>query len=147
MRVLTILAAALSAAGLASGAALTAAATPRGAVSYDTVYDNARLSTNGIACSNGKYGLAKKGYKTIGAIPSYPYVGGTPAIVGWNSKNCGTCWRLTYGRRNITFTAIDHAQTINLSKAAMNKLTNNQAVRLGTVEASYQQVSSKLCGF
>ena len=139
MRVLSIFATALSVAGIASAAT-------KGAVSYDTVYDNSKLSTNTIACSDGKYGLGTKGYKTIGALPSYPYVGGAPAIAGWNSKNCGTCWRVTYQGRNITFTAIDHAKTINLSKAAMNKLTNGQAVKLGTVQATYEQVAKSQCG-
>ncbi|EJD43449.1 Cerato-platanin, partial [Auricularia subglabra TFB-10046 SS5] len=118
----------------------------KGAVKYDTTYDNSELSTSTIACSDGKNGLATKGYKTIGKIPSFPYVGAAPAIEGWNSKNCGTCWRVTYGGRSIYFTAIDHSKTITLSKAALNKLTNGQAVKLGTVQATYQQVSPKNCG-
>lgn len=143
MRVLALFTAALSAAGLASAAATK---TPV-SVSYDTVYDNSKLSTNLLACSDGKYGLATKGYKTIGALPSYPYVGGAPAIAGWNSKGCGSCWRVTYGGRNITFTAIDASKTVNLSKKAMNKLTNNKAVKLGTVKGTYEQVAAKFCGF
>ncbi|EJD54198.1 Cerato-platanin [Auricularia subglabra TFB-10046 SS5] len=142
MRVLAIFASALTFTGLASAAATKGSVS----VSYDTVYDNSKLSTNLLACSDGKYGLATKGYKTIGALPSFPYVGGAPAIAGWNSKSCGTCWRVAYGGRNITFTAIDASKTINLSKKAMNKLTNNQAVKLGKVKATYEQVAKSLCG-
>ncbi|EJD54753.1 immunomodulatory protein [Auricularia subglabra TFB-10046 SS5] len=138
MRVLSVLATALSASGIAFATT--------GAVSYDEAYDNAKLSTRSIACSDGSNGLATKGYKAIGALPSFPNVGGIPAIAGWNSPKCGTCWRLTYGTRNITFTAIDKAQTINVSRAALDKLTGNQAAMLGHVQAVYQQVSSKYCG-
>ncbi|EJD54220.1 cerato-platanin [Auricularia subglabra TFB-10046 SS5] len=138
MRVLALLATALSAAGIVSAA--------KGAVTYDTVYDNSKLSTNLIACSDGKNGLRTKGYKTIGALPSFPNVGGAPAIAGWNSKKCGTCWNVVYKGRNVTFTAIDAAKTINLSKKAVNYLTKNQAVKLGTVQATYTQVDASACG-
>lgn len=138
MRVLALLATAFTAIGIAFAATFT--------VSYDDVYDNAKLPTSSLACSDGTNGLATKGYKTIGALPSFPYVGGTPTIAAWNSAKCGTCWRLTYGTRNVTFTGIDKAKTINVSKAALDKLTGNQAEMLGTVEAEYQQVANADCG-
>lgn len=38
-----------------------------------------------VACSDGANGLETKGYSTLGSLPNFPYVGGAPAVTGWNS--------------------------------------------------------------
>jgi len=112
---------------------------------YDTIYDNPDLSTSVIACSNGDNGLATKGYDTIGELPSYPRVGGAP-FAGWNSPDCGSCWRLTYKGRNLTVMAIDRSYGWNLSLQAMNDLTDGHAEELGKVQATYTRVANSECG-
>ena len=99
-------------------------------VSYDNSYDDSGASLDTVACSDGPNGLITKGYSTIGSLPDFPYVGGASAVSGWNSADCGTCWELTYDGESIYVLAIDHADDgFNISEEAMNKLTNNQAVR------------------
>ena len=69
-------------------------------------------------------------------------------IQAWNSDQCGTCWQLTYNGKSINVLAIDHAGagTFNIALSALNKLTNNQAVTLGRINAVATQVSGKACG-
>ena len=43
--------------------------------------------------------------------------------------------------------AIDHAGSgFNIALEAMNKLTNGQAVQLGVVQATVNQVAASVCG-
>ncbi|KAG7149929.1 Protein SnodProt1 like protein [Verticillium longisporum] len=77
----------------------------------------------------------------------FPYIGGAPAVSGWNSPNCGTCWELSYNGRTINVLAIDHsANGFNIALDAMNALTGGQAVKLGRVDASSKQVNKSKCG-
>ncbi|KAH6954510.1 Cerato-platanin [Fusarium avenaceum] len=117
-------------------------------VSYDAGYGDASRAMTAVSCSDGKNGLITKyGWKTQGNIPKFPYIGGAQAIAGWNSASCGTCWKLTYKGKSINVLAIDHtAAGFNISPAAMNALTNNQAVKLGRVDATATQVPVKNCG-
>ncbi|KAM0197213.1 hypothetical protein ACHAPA_004168 [Fusarium lateritium] len=117
-------------------------------VSYDPGYGEASRAMTAVSCSDGKNGLITKyGYKTQGNFPKFPYVGGAQAIAGWNSPKCGTCWKLTYKSKSIYIAAIDHADAgFNISPAAMNALTNNQAVKLGRVDATAIQVPVRNCG-
>lgn len=140
MRVLAIFAAVLPL------GAFAASTTSKGTVSYDTVYDNAQLSTLNTACSDGSHGLYTKGYKTIGALKTFPYVGGAPAITGWNSAKCGSCYKLSYGNKTVTYTAIDKADTYNTGLNAMNKLTGGQAKKLGKVAVTVKAVAASECG-
>ena len=65
----------------------------------------------------------------------------------WNSPQCGTCWQLTYNNTSINVLAIDHvAAGFNIAEAALNSLTNGQAVQLGRVDADAVQVDVSLCG-
>jgi hypothetical protein len=57
-------------------------------VSYDTAYDNGDTRMDQVACSDGTNGMIRKGYKTFGALPRFPYIGGSSDIVDWNSQNC-----------------------------------------------------------
>jgi len=116
-------------------------------VSYDTAYDNSGQSLDTVACSDGSNGLLTQGFTTFGSLPDFPYVGGVAAVSGWNSPNCGTCYQLTYNGTNITVLAIDRADDgFNLSEAAMNNLTDNQATSLGRVDAQATQVDKSQCG-
>jgi len=119
-------------------------------VAYDTTYDNSAQSMDTVACSNGVYGLASA-YPTFGSVPNFPYIGGAPAITGWDSSSCGTCWELTYSAGNIDetiyVTAIDvGSDGFVLSEEAMNTLTNGNAVAFGRVSATVTQVDPSSCG-
>ncbi|KAF7799630.1 hypothetical protein EIP86_010868 [Pleurotus ostreatoroseus] len=128
-------------------AIFAAPASNTASLSYDEAYDNAGTSLSSVACSDGSHGLLTKGYSTFGSLPAFPDVGGAFAVGGWNSAECGTCWKLTYKNKSINVLAIDHADagTFNIALAAMNKLTGNKAKSLGRVEVSYKQVSTSDC--
>ncbi|CEI70543.1 hypothetical protein FVEN_g960 [Fusarium venenatum] len=117
-------------------------------VSYDPGYGEAGRAMTSVACSDGSNGLITRyKWQTQGQIPKFPYIGGAQAIAGWNSKSCGTCWKLTYKGKSINVLAIDHTDAgFNISPAAMNALTNNQAVKLGRVDATATQVAVTNCG-
>lgn len=87
------------------------------------------------------------GYTTFGSLPAFPNVGGAYVVAGWNSAECGTCWKLTYKNKSIHVLAIDHAEagSFNIALAAMNKLTGNKAKSLGRIKATYKQVSAADC--
>ncbi|KZV88956.1 SnodProt1 [Exidia glandulosa HHB12029] len=123
-----------------------ASTTSKGTVSYDTTYDNSKLSTLNTACSDGSHGLYTKGFKTIGQLKTFPFVGGAPEITDWNSSQCGGCYKITYGNKTVTFTAIDKANTLNMGLNAMNTLTGGKAKKLGNAKVTYQKVSEKECG-
>ncbi|RPB12276.1 SnodProt1 [Morchella conica CCBAS932] len=118
----------------------TSLAQERSTASYDTMYDNPNLPTDQTACSDGVNGLSKA-HPTIGSIPRHPFVGASPTIPGWNSPNCGKCYRLIYGGRAIIFKAIDRGAKFVLSKQAMDTLTGGMAATLGTVSVESLEVS------
>ncbi|CAA7265277.1 unnamed protein product [Cyclocybe aegerita] len=119
---------------------------------YDTVYENPKGSLATVACSNGDNGLLTRGFTTFGSLPSFPRIGGAPAVTGWNSPGCGTCWNLTYTNpqgvsKSVVITAIDVAiPNYNIALSAMNELTNNQAVQFGIVPVTAAQVPASACG-
>ena len=123
-------------------------------LSYDPVYDQGSTSLNAVACSDGSNGMLSHGYTTFGSIPTFPYIGGAPQITGWNSAYCGTCWVITYttssGSISKFITAIDVGDEarngFNLSLEAMNALTGGQAVALGRVNVTANQVDPRACG-
>ena len=115
-------------------------------VRFNTFYDNPGTSLNNVACSNGKNGLVTKGFTTFGSLPSFPSVGGVFAVKGWNSTECGSCWKLTYGSESIYVTAIDTiSDGFDISLKAMNILTNNQAQKLNSIDAQATQVATSFC--
>ncbi|CAI7642141.1 unnamed protein product [Penicillium manginii] len=110
-------------------------------VSYDPKFDVAGSSLNTVSCSDGVNGLVSR-YPTFGSLPTFPRIGGAPTIAGWNSPNCGNCYSLHYqaGKvdKTIKVIAIDAAPGgFNIGTQAMNLLTDNQAVALGRVTATY----------
>jgi len=120
-------------------------------VSYDTTYDDGSQSMDTVACSDGVYGLASK-WPTFADVPNFPNIAGVPAIAGYDSSSCGTCWELTYSAGNIDetiyVTGIDVGQDgFNLSEGAMNSLTDGNAVAFGRVSATATQVATSNCGF
>ncbi|KAF2718687.1 Cerato-platanin [Polychaeton citri CBS 116435] len=127
---------------------LAAASVSATTVSYDTGYDNASRSMTAVSCSDGANGLITRyGWQTQGQIPGFPNIAGTSDVAGWNSAQCGQCYSVTYKGKTIYVVGIDHATAgINMSKAAMNKLTNNQAVQLGRVDATVTKVGVSKCG-
>ena len=120
-------------------------------VSYDPKYDVSSSSLTTVACSDGPNGLISKGYSTFGSLPNFPLIGGAPTVPGWNSPNCGACYQLHYTASGVDETinvlAIDAAPGgFNIGLEAMNRLTDNQAVQLGRITATYTQVANSLCG-
>lgn len=121
-------------------------------LSYDPIYDNAGQSLNTVACSDGANGLVTKGFSTFGSLPRFPRIGGAPAVTGWNSSACGTCWELAYTpasgtRTTINIIAVDVGQAgFNIAKRAMDELTNGQATQLGRINVTPRQVAPSACG-
>ncbi|KAG8217103.1 immunomodulatory protein [Butyriboletus roseoflavus] len=127
--------------------ALPAFAQVSESLSYDTTYDNAGLSLDSVACSDGTNGLITKGYTTLGSLPTFPNVGGVYTVTGWNSAYCGTCYQITYGSKSIYALAVDVSlDGFNLSEEAMNTLTGGLAVELGRVEVTSTEVAASYCG-
>jgi len=119
--------------------------------SYDMGYDNAERSLSTVACSDGSNGLLTRHFTTLGSLPKFPHVGGAPAVTGWNSPGCGTCWTVTYtnpqgAATSINLLAIDAASNFNMALSAMNELTNGQATFLGRVPVTAVQVAPSVCG-
>lgn len=125
-----------------SAAALANSAT----LSYDTIYDNRNLELTKVSCSDGPNGFIRKGYKTVGSLPNYPHVGGVFSVAGWDSPNCGKCYKVTYKGKSIHVLAIDHtASGFNVAKASMNVLTNGQAEFLGRVPVTWENAPASAC--
>jgi hypothetical protein len=57
-------------------------------VRYDVGYDDSARSLDTVACSNGDNGLETKyEFATQGDVPTFPNVGSSWEIEGWNSPN------------------------------------------------------------
>ena len=122
-------------------------ATSTDPVRYDQTYDNSGQSLSTVSCSNGPNGLLTKGFTTFGSLPTFPNIGAAAAVTGFNSPECGSCWKLTYNGTSVTVTAMDHAgDGFNLSLESMNTLTNGQAVSLGVVDATVESLDPSACG-
>ncbi|KAF5345926.1 hypothetical protein D9758_011421 [Tetrapyrgos nigripes] len=120
---------------------------------FDNHYDDAGASLDTVACSDGANGLETRfGFKTFGDIPQFPHIGASADVEGFNSANCGACYKLSYTNANgetksIHMLAIDHAGTgFNVAQAAMDELTGGQAVALGRVDVTSKKVNIKNCG-
>jgi hypothetical protein len=100
-----------------------------------------------VSCSNGTNGIVTQyGWQKQSDIPNFPYIGGVPAIRGWNSSSCGTCWKLTYNSRSIQVLGVDQGHGgFNIALAAMQELTNGHAIELGRVNALATQVPLSNC--
>ncbi|KAF9265884.1 cerato-platanin-like protein [Marasmius fiardii PR-910] len=118
---------------------------------YDNHYDDAGASMNTVACSDGVNGLARR-FPTFGSVPGFPHIGAADAVEGWNSVNCGACFQVSYTNpqgttRSIKIVAIDHAGSgFNVAQAAMDELTDGQAVALGNINVQSTRLSPSDCG-
>ena len=134
-------------AALFAPAALGASTATTVSVSFDQGYDNAATSLATVACSDGSHGLLTGGYTTFGSLPSFPNIGGTSVVAGWNSNQCGTCWTLAYNGTTINVLAMDAAANgWNIGLRAMNALTGGHAQQLGRVNAVATLVDKARCG-
>ncbi|KAG2037829.1 Cerato-platanin-domain-containing protein [Suillus americanus] len=119
-------------------------------VTYDNFYNTPATSLSEVACSDGANGLLTKGYTTFGSLPSFPNIGGIPGLT-WNSALCGTCWNLQYftstgTHESINITAVDAADTFNLSLEAFDEFTDDTGVAAGKVYANSTQIAASFCG-
>ncbi|RDA95593.1 hypothetical protein CP533_1249 [Ophiocordyceps camponoti-saundersi (nom. inval.)] len=117
-------------------------------VSYDNGYDDPSRSLTKISCSDGQNGLMTRyHWQTQGQIPAFPYIGGLQGIT-YNSPQCGTCYRLSYGGRSIRVLAVDAAYNggFNIGLGAMNALTDGNGVQFGHIDADAQSVPLSECG-
>ena len=124
-------------------------------LTYDTIYDHGQNSLNNVACSNGEHGLITDGYSTFDSLPTFPYIGGAPQILSWNSPYCGSCWELTYTdargvSTSLNVTAVDtgdhSSEGFSISLEGMDLLTNGQARRLGRVHITAIRKPQNACG-
>ncbi|KIK59070.1 hypothetical protein GYMLUDRAFT_169991 [Collybiopsis luxurians FD-317 M1] len=131
---------------------LAAALTWADELRFDTVYDNGNQSLATVSCSNGANGLLTRGFTTFNSLPTFPNIGGSSAIPGFNSPQCGSCWNVTFtnaagASTSLNITAIDHAASgFVVSQEAMDKLTNNNAVAFGVVNVTSAQLAASACG-
>ncbi|KIK49736.1 hypothetical protein GYMLUDRAFT_101390 [Collybiopsis luxurians FD-317 M1] len=93
---------------------LAAALTRADELRYDTVYDIGNQSLVTVSCSNGANGLLTRGFTTFNSLPTVPNIGGSSAIPGFNSPQCGSCWNVTFTNaadisKSLSITVIDHA--------------------------------------
>jgi hypothetical protein len=106
-------------------------------LSYDEVDGKLSQSIDTIACSDETNIFRTAGYGTFGALSGLPYIGGAPAIDGWNPPACGTCWRLKIEGKSVNiFVADVGGNEFNVSPAAIDELTGGQAVMRGRVNAT-----------
>ena len=116
-------------------------------IAWDSNYGNGDLSTLSVACSNGLNGLYSKGYKTLGALPSFPNVAAIQTVTGWNDADCGKCYKATFRTKSVYITAVDVAGGgIVTSKATLNTLTGGLAEELGRVDGTFEEVAASNCG-
>jgi hypothetical protein len=116
-------------------------------VRYDDEYDNPKISLDAGACSNGPNGLLTKNYETFGSLPTFPNIAAAQAVEGWNSPECGSCWRIKFEGKSVVVTVVDHAADgFNLSLEAMNKLTHGHAKEYGVIDAEATQIDESYCG-
>ncbi|KAL5612012.1 hypothetical protein BROUX41_000425 [Berkeleyomyces rouxiae] len=118
-------------------------------MSYDNNYADGSRSLDTVACSDGANGLKGKGpapgYSTLGSLPRFPFVGGVPAINGWNSLACGTCWQVSYNGNSIFVLGVDSGSGgVNTSPTAFQTLVGS--LDPGRVEVQVSQVGAASCG-
>lgn len=117
-------------------------------VSYDKGYDLSDRSLNDVACSDGENGLITRfGWSVQGDASNFPNIGGAPAVEGWNSPECGSCWELKYDGNTVNILAVDVSiGGYVVSLTAMDELTRGLGEQLGRVEVDAKQVEDSVCG-
>ena len=78
----------------------------------------------------------------------YPFAAGFKGVAGWNSENCGKCYKLTDADTgaSIYVTAVDASPTyeFNLSVNAFRALFGN-GIEAGTVVTNYEEADASNC--
>ncbi|PGH14331.1 hypothetical protein AJ79_03153 [Helicocarpus griseus UAMH5409] len=118
-------------------------------VAFEPLYDNSQLDLLTTACSNGNNGLVTKGYNVAGDLPTFPRIGAAFAVEGWDSVNCGKCFKIKYEPTGIEIPviAVDHAGAgFNLAKAAMDELTGGRAAEIGRTDMTVTEATPADCG-
>ncbi|KAL0567384.1 hypothetical protein V5O48_014612 [Marasmius crinis-equi] len=123
-------------------------------LAFDSHYGVAGGSLTTVACSDGANGIITRfNITTFGQLPSFPNIGAAGAVTGWNSTACGTCWEVTFtnstgAKKSLNITAIDVAGpgSFNVAQAAMDNLTDGNAVAFGRVTVTSRQVPVAGCG-
>ena len=77
-------------------------------VTYHLYKSTDALTT--VACSDGANGIMSWGYRNISAL--FPYVTAWQSV-SWNSPQCGSCVKMTYGGKFVYVTVIDRCEMIN----------------------------------
>ncbi|KAF3920263.1 Cerato-platanin [Arthrobotrys entomopaga] len=82
---------------------------------YDNIYSTkAKTALTSYACSDGNHGLIDR--HKVHTVPQLlsklrpgVMIAAAPAVTGWNSPGCGTCWMAKNPKNNksITFVAVD----------------------------------------
>ena len=139
-------------------------------LSFDPVYSTPSTSTLNLACSDGANGLYTKGFPTLGSLSKYPNVVASPEIqgmlyisipnfiinsadekyVGWNSAQCGACYKLYYKGtgKSVYAVGVDVGRGGFVgSQQVLDTLTNGRATAVGRVDVSWLRVEPVLCGF
>ena len=104
-------------------------------VTWNGIYDNPNQTFTVIACAEW---AAANNYTTFKDVPSFPYIGGAYVVSGYNSPGCGTRYSILDQQTNVTVevTVVDAAlQGFVVSLEALNKLTNDNAQDLGSIQA------------
>jgi hypothetical protein len=119
---------------------------------FDPVYDIASQSLNTVECSTGSNGLITKGFTTFGSLPTFPNIGGAPAITGLNDPDCGSCWNLTFtnskgAKKSVVITAIDiGTPDFIIGETAMNTLTGGLSKEFSVVQVTATRLANSACG-
>jgi len=107
----------------------------------DSNYDNKNGQLTTSACSSLPY-------STFSDIPTFPNIGGLGPFA---EKNCGTCWKLTYGegltKRCVNIFVMDSAakNTFLIAPTTADKLTGGKSAK-GTVNIKAKQIDKSKCG-
>ncbi|KAJ3209168.1 hypothetical protein HDU82_001270 [Entophlyctis luteolus] len=112
-------------------------------VAYDRTYDNPHTPLTALACSDGPNGLITKFHVSeLAEVHHFPFVAGVGTVHSWNSPNCGKCYALSHNAKSIVVVAIDVAApgTVTAYVAALNALTNGQAVAVGRINAAFFEI-------
>ncbi|EMD34333.1 hypothetical protein CERSUDRAFT_36842, partial [Gelatoporia subvermispora B] len=119
-------------------------------VTFDTFYDNAANSLDGVSCSGIL--TTGTGFTDIGSL-SDQNIGGAGVVEFFDDpQGCATCWNLTFqastGPISVPIFVIDSSAegTFNIAMKAMDTLTDGQAEQLGRVSASAEQIPVSDCG-
>lgn len=119
---------------------------------FDPIYDDPSQPLTAVECSTGSNGMITKGFPNFGSIPTFPNIGGAPAITQFNDPDCGSCWNLTFAnskgaKKSVVITAIDASGSdFNISEEAMNTLTGGQAEEIGIAPVTATRLANSACG-